>query len=96
MTSICKLVLQPLRRHELYANLGKCSFVQPELQFLGHAVGADGLRVDPKRVAIVQDRPAPKDRTARQKLWGLANYFSKFIIGWATLGAPLLLNAVES
>ena len=48
-----QIVLQLLRRHTMYANLGKCNFVQPELQFLGHIVGADGLRVDPKKVAIV-------------------------------------------
>ena len=84
-----QIVLQLFRRHKLYANLGKHNFVQPELQFLGHIVVADGLRVDPKKVPIVQDWPAPKDRTALQKFWGLANYFCKFIIGWATLVAPL-------
>ena len=91
-----QIVLQLLRRHKLYANLGKCNFVQPELQFLGHVVGAGGLRVDPKKVAIVQDWPAPRDRTALQKFWGLANYFRKFIIGWATLVAPLQLLLKQS
>ena len=91
-----QIVLQLLRRHKLYANLGKCNFVQVELQFLGHIVGADGLRVDPKKVAIVQDWPAPRDRTALQKFWGLANYFRKFIIGWATLVAPLQLLLKQS
>ena len=86
-----QIVLQLLRRHKLYANLGKGNFVQPELQFHGHIVGADALHVDPKKVAIVQDWPAPRDRTALQKFWGLANYFRKFIIGWATLVAPLQL-----
>ena len=80
-----QFVLQLLREHELYANLAKCKFVQPELHFLGHIVGAQGLRVDPQKVAIVQDWPVPKDKNSLQKFWGLGNYFRKFIMGWAVL-----------
>lgn len=70
-----EVVLPLLREHELYANMSTCKCVQPELHFLGHIVGAQGLRVDPQKVAVVQDWPVPKDRTALQKFWGLANYF---------------------
>ena len=34
----------------------------------------------------------PKDRTALQKFWGLANYFRKFIMGWASLVSALQLQ----
>ena len=84
-----QIVLQLLREHELYANLAKCKFVQPELHFLGHIVGAQGLRVDPQKVAIVQDWPVPRDKNSLQKFWGLANYFRKFIMGWAVLVCTL-------
>ena len=84
-----QFVLQLLREHELYANLTKCKFVQPELHFLGHIVGAQGLRVDPQKVAIVQDWPVLKDKNSLQKFWGLANYFRKFIMGWAVLVSAL-------
>ena len=84
-----QIVLQLLHEHELYANLAKCKFVQPELLFLGHIVGAQGLQVDPQKVAIVQDWPVPKDKNSLQKFWGLANYFRKFIMGWAVLVSAL-------
>ena len=87
-----EVVLSLLREHELYANLAKCKFVQPELHFLGHVVGAQGLRVDPAKVAVVQDWPVPKDRTELQKFWGLDNYFRKFILGWANLISALQLQ----
>ena len=83
------IVLHLLREHQLYANLSKCKFVQRELQFLGHIVGGQGLRVDPKKVSVVKDWPVPKNRTELQKCWGLANYFRKFVMGWANLVAPL-------
>ena len=91
-----RIVLQLLREHKLYANLAKCKFVQPELQFLGHVVGAQGLRVDPKKVSIVQDWPVPKTRTELQQFWGLANYFRKFIMGWAALVAALQAQLKQS
>ena len=81
-------MLQLLREHELYANLAKCKFVQPEL-LLGHIVGAWGLRVDPQKVAIMQNWPVPKDRTSIQKFQGLANHFKTFLMGWAN---PIALH----
>ena len=91
-------VLQLLRQHELYANLAKCKFVQPELHFHGHIVGAQGLCVDPQKVVIVQDWPVPKDKNSLQKFWGLANYFRKIIMGWAVLVSTLqaLLKKYDS
>ena len=44
-----RIVLQCLHDHELYATRRKCSFNQPELEFLGHIVGSDGIKVDPKK-----------------------------------------------
>ena len=34
--------------------------------FLGHIVGADGLRVDPSKIAIVKAWPVPRDKTLLQ------------------------------
>ena len=84
-----QVVLQLLCEHELYANLAKCKFVQPKLYFLGHNVGAQGLCVDPQKVAIGQDWTVHRDKNSLQKFWGLANYFRKFIMGWAVLVSAL-------
>ena len=82
-------MLQLVTEHELYANLSKCKFVQPELHFLGHVVGAQGLRVDPAKIVVVRDWPVPTNRTSLQKFWGLANYLRKFVMGWANLISAL-------
>lgn len=44
------IVLKLLRKHQLYAKLAKCTFMQPERKILGHIVGARGLQVDPKQL----------------------------------------------
>ena len=45
--------------HELYAKRSKCVFNQPELEFLGHVVGCEGVKVDPKKTTVVRDWAAP-------------------------------------
>ena len=89
-----QIVLQLLREHELYANVAKCKFLQPELHFLGHVVSATGLHVDPKKIALVKDWPAPTNVQELQKFLGFANYFHKFVWGWALLVVDMqgLLN----
>ena len=84
-----KIVLELLRAHKLYAKLSKCKFVQSELKFLGHIISAKGIQVDPAKVSIVKDWPVPKSKHDMQKFLGLANYFRKFIMGYAQLVAPM-------
>ena len=84
-----RIVLGLLRKHRLYAKLAKCTFMQSELKFLGQIVGAQGLQVDPKKVAIVQDWPVPTGVALLRSFLGLANYFRKFVQGWSALVAPL-------
>ena len=35
-----------LRENKLYAKLTKCHFAKSELEYLGHVVGKDGIKVD--------------------------------------------------
>ncbi|XP_047149801.1 uncharacterized protein LOC124821902, partial [Vigna umbellata] len=44
-----RIVLGVLREKELYAKLSKCEFWMKEVQFLGHAVSAGGISVDPAK-----------------------------------------------
>ena len=47
------LVLQTLRRHQLYAKFSKCEFWLSRVGFLGHVVSVDGIYVDPQKVEAV-------------------------------------------
>ena len=84
-----RLVLEVLRKERFYACLAKCEFAKPEIKFLGHIVGADGIKVNPAKIAAVEEWPAPTDVHKVRSFLGLANYFRKFIQGYAKLAAPL-------
>jgi hypothetical protein len=83
------MVLEKLRQHNLYANAKKCEFLTPELEFLGHIVGKDGIKVDPKKTNSIQKWPTPTTTQELRAFLGLANYFRRFIQGYSTMVAPL-------
>ena len=45
-----EMVLDLLRKHRFFAKLSKSEFNEPELEFLGHIVSFEGLRVDPNKI----------------------------------------------
>ena len=45
-----ELLLQLLHKHKLFVKFSKCSFSMKEVEYLGHIVGREGVRVDPKKI----------------------------------------------
>lgn len=45
-----RIVLRTLREHQLYTKFSKWDFCLKELHFLGHAILADGIMVNPTKV----------------------------------------------
>ena len=84
--------LQVLRDNKFYAKLSKCEFEKPELKFLGHYVGRNGLRPDPKKTQVVEQWPTPQSVTEVRSFLGLANYFRRrrrYIQGFSKMAGPL-------
>ena len=84
-----RLVLERLRESEFKAKRSKCQFGMHEVAFLGHRVGADGIKVDPDKVKAVEKWPTPENQTHVRSFLGLANYFRRFLNGYATVVKPL-------
>jgi hypothetical protein len=43
-------VLHLLSKHQIFLKKSKCVFGAYEVEYLGHVVGKDGVRVDPKKI----------------------------------------------
>ena len=56
----------------------QCEFEQQEVKFLGHIVGAHGVRVDPAKTEIIQNWQPPTNVQGVRSFVGLATYFCKF------------------
>jgi hypothetical protein len=57
-----RLITEKLREHKLYAKFSKCEFWLDKVGFLGHIVSAEGVAVDPSKVASVTEWSHPKMR----------------------------------
>ena len=56
-----RVVFDVLCKKKLYAKLAKCHFAKNELEYLGHVVGKDGIKVDPKKIETIAKWTRPKD-----------------------------------
>ncbi|GJY50913.1 putative reverse transcriptase domain-containing protein [Tanacetum coccineum] len=45
-----KLILNLLKKEELYAKFSKCEFWLSKVQFLGHVIDSEGIHVDPAKI----------------------------------------------
>ena len=84
-----RTVLERLRQHKLYAKQSKCEFMQREVSFLGHIVGVNGIKMDPKKVTAVCDWPVPTNVHEVRSFLGLAGYYRKFIHNYSDIAAAL-------
>ncbi|GJU53081.1 putative reverse transcriptase domain-containing protein [Tanacetum coccineum] len=80
-----KLILELLKKEQLYAKFSKCEFWIPKVQFLGHVIDSQGIHVDPAKIESVKDWASPKSATEIRQFLGLAGYYQRFIEGFSKI-----------
>ncbi|GJY20838.1 reverse transcriptase domain-containing protein [Tanacetum coccineum] len=70
-----KLILELLKKEELYAKFSKCEFWLSKVQFLGHVIDSEGIHVDPAKIESIKDWASPKTPTEIRQFLGLAGYY---------------------
>ncbi|GJR95473.1 putative reverse transcriptase domain-containing protein [Tanacetum coccineum] len=84
-----KLILELLKKEELYAKFSKCEFWIPKVQFLGHVIDSKGIHVDPAKIESIKDWASPKNATEIRQFLGLAGYYRRFIEGFSKIAKPM-------
>ncbi|TPX52112.1 hypothetical protein PhCBS80983_g06523, partial [Powellomyces hirtus] len=87
-------VFTRLREYDLYVNINKCHWAQPEVEFCGHMFSAKGMRISPDKTEIVRNWPLPATTRHIRQFLGLCNYFIDYIEHYAEIAAPL--SALQS
>ncbi len=84
-----EVVLHRLEVEGLKARLGKCSFFQKEVKYLGHVISAEGVSTDPSKVEAVAQWRRPETVKDLRSFLGFASYYRRSVEGFAQLAAPL-------
>lgn len=82
-------VLKKLSDHNIRINIQKCKFFKESVEYLGHVIGPNYIKPDPKKVFAIRNAPNPKNVTEIKSFMGLVNYYRKFAPMQATCLAPL-------
>ena len=82
-------VLTRLDEAGLKLRLSKCHFAKQEVRYLGHIISRKGVQPDPEKTRAVQDFPPPQSLKQLRSFMGLANYYRRFIRGYAQIATPL-------
>ncbi|KAI3825823.1 hypothetical protein L1987_07481 [Smallanthus sonchifolius] len=84
-----RLILELLKKEQLYAKLSKCEFWIREVQILGHVVKEKGIHVNPTKVKAIKNWTAPTTPTEVRQFLRLAGYYRHFIEGLSKIAQPL-------
>ncbi|KAH0671271.1 hypothetical protein KY285_023835 [Solanum tuberosum] len=84
-----KVVFEILKRHSLYAKRTKCSFGQPQVEYLGHVISWEGVATDPQKIRAMVEWPRPKTLKALRGFLGLSGYYRKYVVNYGTISRLL-------
>ncbi|GJZ49549.1 putative reverse transcriptase domain-containing protein [Tanacetum coccineum] len=82
-------ILETLRKERLYAKFSKCEFWLQEVQFLGHVINSESLKVDSAKIEAVMNWQTPKNVGEIQSFLGLTSYYRRFIQDFSKIASSL-------
>ncbi|XP_041987906.1 uncharacterized protein LOC121739485 [Aricia agestis] len=84
-----KAVFDRLRKFNLKLQPEKCQFLRKEVVYLGHTIGEDGVRPNPKITEAVTKFPTPKSPKDIKSFLGLVSYYRRFIPNFSKIAKSL-------
>ena len=70
-----RLVLEILKREKLFPKFSKCEFWLREVQFFGHVVSEEGIKVDQSKIEAIMKSEQPRSPSKVRSFLGLAGYY---------------------
>ena len=82
-------VLKQLQQYGIRLKREKCSFFQKSVEYFGHHISAQGVRISPMKLKAIVEAPKPRNVRKLRSFLGLVNYYSKFIPNLSSVLHPL-------
>jgi len=82
-------VIRRLEENNLYMKLEKYKWKVSKVGFLGVIIRPEEIKIEKEKMRRVLEWPIPKCVKDIQKFLGLANYYCRFIEGFASIARPL-------
>jgi hypothetical protein len=82
-------VLQLLKEQQIYAKPYKCFFGVKEVEYLGHILSHEGVKVDPNKIKSMIDWSIRKTLKNLRGFLGLTSYYHKFVQNYGRIAALL-------
>ena len=73
------MVLCRLREYGLKLKHSKCEFFAKDLEFLGHRISPEGVKLTAERIASIRKAPAPTNKQELKSFLGMLTYNARFL-----------------
>ena len=82
-----RVVLETLRKEQLYEKVSKYEFWLREVSFLGNIVSKEGIKVDPSKIEVFLEWKPPRNIIEVHSFLVLAGYYRRFVKGFSMIVA---------
>jgi hypothetical protein len=84
-----KQVLDCARQNNIVFNAKKLSLCDKQVEYVGHVLSDQGVKISPDKVAAIVNMPEPQSVANVQTFLGMVNYTCKFVPNLSSLTLPL-------
>ncbi|GKB53654.1 putative reverse transcriptase domain-containing protein [Tanacetum coccineum] len=84
-----QLILELLKKEELYAKFSKCEFWIPKVQLPDHVIDSQGIHVDAAKIESIKYWASTKTPMEIRQFLSLAGYYRRFIEGFSNIAKSM-------
>lgn len=82
-------LFERFREFGLTLNPRKCTFLVPEMEFLGHHLTGNGIKPIESNIRKIIEYPSPSTRKRLRRFLGICSYYRRFIKNFSEISVPL-------